>query len=622
MTAVETIRPCPAFTASTNGQRYRLREFLPSDTNDIAQMHKDPRVGELLLDGLPLCETSQAGRFVRQVQEGYQKHPGLGTWAVDRFVARHNRETLSESGVLSAFNDDVIEKLIQPQWCFSGWFNLTPIAPEATDNIELHGSIELGSRLVPEVWGSRLSLQGGDALVKHAFDELKLEQLFIHVHSEHRSALFCTYFLGFDDPKPATYAGKPALRFVLNAQQYTQTRRSDSRDRRRMAQESVRRQLTNPFTATLATEGKHASKADNQNANDNKTVNEISEIKMLGALAAGVDQAIVLLEANTLKAVWHSEQCIRVEKAIKKGFSFADLTFAGSGSDAVDGAAIALNKEQHRVRWQQADAQLNGLGNGLLILKFDLLKTDQLSHYLSEREQLFLQSRTISVSEMATTLAHELNQPIGTISNMISGMQARLDKNPDPDERFQQALTIVGEQTHFASRIISRIRDFTDSRKPQFESCHLHELISKSVSLLDWVFATEQVTILRDTASPEFLVRGDTTMLQQVLTNLFRNSVDAMREAAGSEKTIQILCAKEDNFVKIEIVDSGTGLKPTTEKTLYSPFVTNKKNGMGVGLNICRSFVELHQGRLWLTNNDNSGCTAHILLPLADTEES
>ena len=183
MTTVDTIRPCPAFAAGTNGQRYRLREFALGDVNDVAQMHKDPRIGELLLDGLPLYETQQAGRFVQQARAGYQKHPGLGTWAVDRFAARHDRKTLSESGVLSAFNDDVIEKLIQPQWCFSGWFNLTPIAPEATDDTELHGDIELGSRLIPDVWGSRLSLQGGDALVKHAFDELKLEQLFIHVHS-------------------------------------------------------------------------------------------------------------------------------------------------------------------------------------------------------------------------------------------------------------------------------------------------------------------------------------------------------------------------------------------------------------------------------------------------------
>jgi len=93
-----------------------------------------------------------------------------------------------------------------------------------------------------------------------------------------------------------------------------------------------------------------------------------------------------------------------------------------------------------------------------------------------------------------------------------------------------------------------------------------------------------------------------------------------MRERDATARVITVNTSLEDSNAKISIVDQGTGLKPETEKSLYTPFVTSKKSGMGVGLNICRSFVELHQGRLWLTNNDHEGCTAHILLPLSVRE--
>jgi len=112
------------------------------------------------------------------------------------------------------------------------------------------------------------------------------------------------------------------------------------------------------------------------------------------------------------------------------------------------------------------------------------------------------------------------------------------------------------------------------------------------------------------------IVNGDATMLQQVFTNLIRNAVEAMRDMQPEDRHLDIHVHLQERNVQVEIADKGHGLTQETQDNLFVPFVTQKTQGMGVGLNICRSFVELHQGRLWLAPNDMSGCTSFVLLPL------
>jgi len=102
-----------------------------------------------------------------------------------------------------------------------------------------------------------------------------------------------------------------------------------------------------------------------------------------------------------------------------------------------------------------------------------------------------------------------------------------------------------------------------------------------------------------------------------VLVNLLRNAIDAMRGASRDARRLEVEAQLVDDQVEITISDSGCGLSAETEKNLFVPFVSTKPSGMGVGLNICRSFVELHQGRLWLTHNEDVGCTFHVTLPVS-----
>lgn len=257
-------------------------------------------------------------------------------------------------------------------------------------------------------------------------------------------------------------------------------------------------------------------------------------------------------------------------------------------------------------------------------------------HYLAERDQLFLRSRSISVSEMATTLAHELNQPLGALSNILHGLQMRMETGSADVEQYRNAVDLALQQTQFAARVITRIRDFTESRQPEFVQFNVVDLLNHCVRLLDWVFSSDSVRVVLNTAAPDgvssvageennpeqFLVGGDYTMIQQVFTNLLRNACDSIRESQQGSRVIRMTVCRVRDGIKVEIKDTGHGLKGVDPEKLFTPFQTSKKDGMGVGLNICKSFIELHQGKLWVTPNQDVGCTAHVLLRTSVTGES
>jgi len=106
-------------------------------------------------------------------------------------------------------------------------------------------------------------------------------------------------------------------------------------------------------------------------------------------------------------------------------------------------------------------------------------------------------------------------------------------------------------------------------------------------------------------------------MIQQVFTNILRNATDALRVSEVKKRRISMTVSRTENTIKIEIRDNGQGLVGKNPEELFSPFNSSKSDGMGIGLSICHSFVELHQGRIWITENSDIGCTAHILLRCA-----
>ena len=250
--------------------------------------------------------------------------------------------------------------------------------------------------------------------------------------------------------------------------------------------------------------------------------------------------------------------------------------------------------------------------------------------HLEDRERLLFTSRSLAVGEMASTLAHELNQPIGTVANVLRGLRTRLERQ-GPNEELLGGVRLALEQALFAARIIARIREYTHSRQPRREPLDLGQVVHESVGLLDWELQRDGVQIGLDLAPTPCRVNGDEVMLQQLFVNLLRNALEAMRDnpadAQGrATRRLALRLAAERGMAVLSLRDNGCGLPQDAQAQLFVPFQSTKPNGMGIGLNICRSFVELHQGRLWFTPNDDAGegseagtergCTFHVALPL------
>jgi two-component system, LuxR family, sensor kinase FixL len=239
--------------------------------------------------------------------------------------------------------------------------------------------------------------------------------------------------------------------------------------------------------------------------------------------------------------------------------------------------------------------------------------------HLEDREKLLFTSRTLAIGEMASTLAHELNQPIGTVSNVLRGLRARLA--PSGDDDLLGPLQLALDQALFASRIIARIREYTHSRQPRRDVLDLGRVAGESISLMDWEVQRDAVQVRLDLPRETLLVQADEVMLQQVFVNLMRNALDAMRDSGVTTPRLVIALAAERGMAVLTVRDNGRGLP--ADAPAFVPFQSTKPNGMGIGLNICRSFIELHQGRLWFTPNDSlpggehaPGCSFHVALPL------
>ena len=258
------------------------------------------------------------------------------------------------------------------------------------------------------------------------------------------------------------------------------------------------------------------------------------------------------------------------------------------------------------------------------------LREQAARRHLEDREKLLFTSRALAVGEMASTLAHELNQPIGTVANVLRGMRARLDKtSPDSSDALAGGVQLALEQALFAARIIARIREYTHSRQPKREALALARVVRESVALLDWELQRDGVELTLQLPAGASPVLGDEVMLQQLFVNLLRNALEAMRDNPPDSEgraprrlalTLTEATERGGRQAVLTVRDNGCGLPQDASQQLFVPFQSTKPSGMGIGLNICRSFVELHQGRLWFTPNDGApgerGCTFHVALPL------
>jgi len=229
-------------------------------------------------------------------------------------------------------------------------------------------------------------------------------------------------------------------------------------------------------------------------------------------------------------------------------------------------------------------------------------------------------SRVTAMGEMASALAHELNQPLSAIANYLKGSTRMLGRGQADPARLSDALNKAAEQALRAGEIIRRLRDFAARGETERRVESLVRIVEEA-SALALVGAKEHGVAVRFEYDPAIdLVLADRVQIQQVVLNLIRNAIDAMEESPRRELAIVVDRPGAD-FARISVVDSGPGVAPEMQAQLFQPFVTTKRQGMGVGLSISRTIVEAHGGQIWVEPTPGGGATFRFTLRTADMEE-
>ena len=249
---------------------------------------------------------------------------------------------------------------------------------------------------------------------------------------------------------------------------------------------------------------------------------------------------------------------------------------------------------------------------------------------LEERERrqtdtMAHRARLTMLGEIASTLAHELNQPLSAISSynagVINSLQRAQAAGQTLDPVVQRALQRLGEQAAHAGRIVQRIRQFLTRREPQLEPCSLNAVVEGGVALLRRDLARQhvQLTLVLEPQLP--LAVADPVLIEQVIINLVRNAGDALAEQPETpvrERRIEArsLRTPDQRFVRIDVRDNGPGLQGRRIEALCAPFYSTKTEGMGMGLAICRSIIEAHHGALDAIEAPGGGAWFSLTLPV------
>jgi two-component system sensor histidine kinase DctS len=222
-------------------------------------------------------------------------------------------------------------------------------------------------------------------------------------------------------------------------------------------------------------------------------------------------------------------------------------------------------------------------------------------------ERLQATSRLITVGEMASTMAHELNQPLAAISSYVTGCLNQLESEQIDMPELKEVQHKIARQARRAAGIIGHVHSFVRRTEPNFAPNDLNSIVRDAITLTEVGIAKNEARITCELQKNLPLVSADAQMIEQVIINLLRNGIDAMIDTPQEKRIISISTYRATNGISLAITDHGCGIPPEVAVHLFEPFFTTKEKGMGMGLNICRTIIELHHGQLMFEPNPAGG---------------
>ena len=254
---------------------------------------------------------------------------------------------------------------------------------------------------------------------------------------------------------------------------------------------------------------------------------------------------------------------------------------------------------------------------GLLVQRRERLRAE--AEIMNQRTELAHVTRVSTMGQLTSTLAHELNQPLGAILRNAEAAEIFLQKEKPDLEEIRAILADIRKDDRRAGHVISRMRSLLKRRSLELKSLDIAELLEEAISLAQPDARARRVFLTLQLREKLPAVRGDRVHLQQVLLNLILNGMDSMAGVAASQRllTVSAKTNKEKN-VEVSVSDTGAGIATDKIERLFEPFFTTKTNGMGMGLAISQTIIEAHGGKIWGGNNETRGAVFFFTLPLDD----
>jgi PAS domain S-box-containing protein len=251
--------------------------------------------------------------------------------------------------------------------------------------------------------------------------------------------------------------------------------------------------------------------------------------------------------------------------------------------------------------------------HGYLCMTRDITREKQgESERIELRHELAHLARVMTMNELSTSLAHEINQPLGAILNNAQAVKSLLAKAGEGPGEVGEIVDDIIQDVQRAGDVVRKIRGIVKKSDAKFEPLSVNALIEEVLRLISNSLAMNNVTLRLDLGAGLPDVRGDRVRLQQILLNLMTNAIEAMKEA--SPRVMEVRSAAAADAVVVSVGDTGTGLDQAGLDNVFKPFFTTKKDGLGMGLTICQSIIEEHGGRIWAENKAAGGATFHFAL--------